>query len=101
MNAANEDLVSLFNDIFFKRVFIGHINIISDKYIIVYIFESNIMLTIYKSNDIIMLATSTDRKSNTYLSGKAKKKKTYKLRCKSTSSTHKNEVVGVSGKWTP
>ena len=40
MNAANEDLVSLFNDIFFKRVFIGHINIISDKYIIVYIFES-------------------------------------------------------------
>lgn len=60
-----------------------------------------ILGTSVATNPISMLATSTDRKSNTYLSGKAKKNKKYKLRCKSTSSTHKNEVVGVSGKWTP
>ncbi|OUO24847.1 hypothetical protein [Eubacterium sp. An3] len=60
-----------------------------------------ILGTSVASNPISMSATSTDRKSNTYLSGKAKANKTYKLRCKSTSSIHKNEVIGVSGKWTP
>lgn len=60
-----------------------------------------ILGTSVASNPISMSATTTDRKNNTYLDGKAKENKIYKLRCKSTSSTHKNEVIGVSGKWTP
>lgn len=53
------------------------------------------------SDTISMFATSTDRKKAKYYPGKAMKEKTYSLRCTSTSSTHKNEVIGVSGKWTP